>query len=240
MLSWCHDGMMTGRTQMTFIVAMVSQKGGVGKSTLARILATVFAGLGWNVKIGDLDISQATSFTWRTRRLQNNIEPDVPVEQFGSVSKALALADQYDMLILDGAPHSTSATRAIAQASHLTVIPTGLSLDDLPPAVVLAHDLVKQGIPRNKIVFALCKVGESTTEIEEARDYLKEAGYDILPGAIPEMTGYRRATDQGRALTETRYETLNHRAEEVAQGMVDRISTLAADTPKPHNKRSVA
>lgn len=223
---------------MTFIVAMVSQKGGVGKSTLARLLAREFAAQGWNVKIGDLDISQGTSFQWRTRRLQTKIEPDVPVEQFGSVDKALALADQYDMLILDGAPHSTSATRAIAQASHLTVIPTGLSLDDLPPAVVLAHDLVKQGVPRDKIAFAMCRVGDSAVEIEEARAYLGEAGYDILPGALPEKTAYRRATDEGRALTETRYESLNHRAEELAQGMVDRISQLS--TSKSQKKRSIA
>jgi chromosome partitioning protein len=225
------------KTPMALIVAMVSQKGGVGKSTLARILACEFAAQGWNVKIGDLDISQATSFQWNTRRLQNKIEPVVPVEQFGSVDKALALADQYDMLILDGAPHSTSATRSIAQASHLTVIPTGLSLDDLPPAVVLAHDLIKQSVPREKIVFALCRVGDSAIEIEEARAYLQDAGYEILPGAIPEKTGYRRATDEGRALTQTRYESLNHRAEEVAQGIVDRISQLSNTAKK---KRSVA
>src|ERR1039458_9868080 len=126
---------------MALIVAMVSQKGGVGKSTLSRLLACAFAGLGWNVKIGDLDIKQSTSFQWRTRRLQNKLEPDVPVEQFGSVTKALALVDQYDMLILDGEPHADSSTRAVAEKSQLVVIPTGLSLDDLNPAVVLAHDL---------------------------------------------------------------------------------------------------
>jgi chromosome partitioning protein len=225
---------------MAFIVAMVSQKGGVSKSTLARLLACEFAAQGWNVKIGDLDISQSTSFQWRTRRLQSKIEPDVPVEQFGTVEKALAIADQYDLLVLDGAPHSTSATRSLALASHLTVIPTGLSLDDLPPAVVLAHDLVKQGIPRQKIVFALCRAGDSALEIEEARAYLRETGFDILPGALPEKTAYRRATDEGRALTETRYKTLNRRAEELAQGMVDRISQLSTDTAKPRKKRSIA
>jgi chromosome partitioning protein len=73
-------------------------------------------------------------------------------------------------------------------------------------------------------------------EIEEARTYLQNAGYDVLPGAIPEMTGYRRATDKGRALTETRYDTLNHHAEEVIQGIVDRISHLSAS----NKKRSVA
>jgi chromosome partitioning protein len=222
---------------MALIVAMVSQKGGVGKSTLARILACEFAAQGWNVKIGDLDISQATSFQWRTRRLQNNIEPDVPVEQFASVTKALALADQYDMLVLDGEPHSTSKTKAIAEQSQLIVIPTGLSLDDLPPAVVLAHDLVKDGVPREKIVFALCRVGDSAFEIEEGRTYLQNAGYEVLPGAIPEKTAYRRATDKGRALTQTHYEHLNRRAEEVVQGIVDRISEVADTGTK---KRSIA
>jgi chromosome partitioning protein len=209
-----------------FIVSMISQKGGVGKSTLARILASVFAGLDWNVKLADLDISQGTSFRWRGRRLENNIEPDVPVEQFGTVAKVLALVDKYDLLVLDGAPHATKAT--------------GLSRDDLDPAVILAHDLVKSGVSRNNIVFALCKVGESTTEIDEARAFLGDAGYDILPGSIPERTGYRRAADQGRALTETRFASLNQRAEELAQGIVDRISQLSEDTAKTQRKRSAA
>jgi chromosome partitioning protein len=161
----------------------------------------------------------------------------VPVEQFGQVDRALALAGQYEMLIFDGAPHSTSATRAVAQASHLPVIPTGLSLDDLPAAVLLAHDLVKQGVPREKIVFALCRVGDSAVQIEGARAYLEEAGYAVLPGALPEKTAYILATDAGKALTETRYESLKRRAEEVAQGMVDRISQLSAAAGKPQKKK---
>lgn len=222
---------------MALIVSMVSQKGGVGKSTLARLLGCVFAALGWSVKIADLDIGQGTSFQWRSRRLEHQIEPDVPVEQFGNVDKALALAEQYDMLILDGAPHATSSTRAIADKSNLTVIPTGLSLDDLVPAVVLAHDLVKHGVPRERITFVLSRVGDSELEIEEARAYIEKAGYEVLPGALPEKTGYRRASDTGRALTETRFESLNHHAEQVAQGMVDRISQLTSTSNK---KRSIA
>jgi chromosome partitioning protein len=238
MSAWWHGG--GGVEMAAFIVSMISQKGGVGKSTLARILASVFASLDWNVKLADLDISQGTSFRWRGRRLENNIEPDVPVEQFGTVAKVLALADKYDLLVLDGAPHATKATQDIAKASHLNIIPTGLSRDDLDPAVILAHDLVKSGVPRNNIVFALCKVGESPTEIDEARAFLRDAGYDILPGSIPEKTGYRRAADQGRALTETRFASLNHRAEELAQGIVDRISQFSEDTAKTQRKRSAA
>src|SRR3954452_18354372 len=99
-----------GCPRMGIVTGGVSQKGGVGKSTNARMIAREFAAQDWRVKIGDLDISQATSFKWRTRRLQNAIEPDVPIEQFGRVDQALKVADQYDLLMLDGSTPATVAT----------------------------------------------------------------------------------------------------------------------------------
>jgi chromosome partitioning protein len=38
------------------------EKGGVGKSTLARLIAREYAATKWNGKIVDLDIGQGTSF----------------------------------------------------------------------------------------------------------------------------------------------------------------------------------
>jgi cellulose biosynthesis protein BcsQ len=55
---------------MGIVIGVVSQKGGVGKSTVARLVAREFAAQNWSVKIADLDISQATSFKWRARRLR--------------------------------------------------------------------------------------------------------------------------------------------------------------------------
>jgi chromosome partitioning protein len=209
---------------MTVIIGMVSQKGGVGKSTLARLTAREFATSGWNVKIADLDVSQGTSFNWQARRLQNTVEPTVAVERFGTVEQALRLALHYDLLILDGPPHSTAGTLRIAEGSDLVILPTGLSLDDLEPSVLLAHEMIKKGIPRSRIVFALCRVGDSESEIAEARDYIAQAGYTVLPGTIPEKIAYRRASDEGRTLTETRFPTLNERGDQLAQAIADRIT----------------
>lgn len=211
---------------MAVVIGIVGQKGGVGKSTMARLIAREYAASGWNVKIADLDVSQGTSFHWQARRLQRQIEPVVSVERFGTVEQALKTAPHYDLLILDGAPHSTAATLKIAQSSALVLLPTGLSLDDMEPSILLAHELVKKGIAKQLLAFALCRVGDSEPEIAEAREYIGKAGYRVLRGAIPEKIAYRRASDEGRALTETKFASLNQRSDVLAQDIIDHVSKL--------------
>ncbi|MCB1806605.1 MAG: ParA family protein, partial [Candidatus Competibacteraceae bacterium] len=170
---------------MPVYIGMVSQKGGVTKSTLARLIAREYAVGGWAVKIADLDVSQGTSYDWQARRLEAGITPEIPVERFSSVDAALKATGQYNLVVFDGAPHSTAGTKRIAQVSDVVILPTGPSLDDLKPTVLLAHSLVKEGVDRSKLYFALCRVGDSEAEITEARDYLTQAGYQVLEAAIP-------------------------------------------------------
>lgn len=212
---------------MALLVGVVSQKGGVGKSTLARIIAREYAAGGWNVKIADLDLSQSTSFNWQARRLGNNASPQVAVEQFATVADVRKVSDHYDLIVFDGAPHATAATLEIGRVSQFLVLPTGLALDDLEPTVRLAHELTRNRVPAEKIALALCRIGDSPAEIEEARAYVKRAGYFLLPGGIPERTAYRRASDLGRTLAETPFPSLNQRAEELAQAVINRIDKLS-------------
>jgi chromosome partitioning protein len=211
---------------MSLIIGCVSQKGGTGKSTLARLIAREYAAARWRVKIADLDIGQGTSFNWQSRRLQQEVKPVIAVERFGAVEEALKVAEHVDLLILDGPPHSTAGTLRIAQAADVVLLPTGLSLDDMQPSVLLAHELVKKRIPKAKVAFALCRVGESDTEISEGRQYIAEAGYKVLSGSIPEKIAYRRASDAGRALTETRFPSLNGRTDELAQSIVNHVAKM--------------
>jgi chromosome partitioning protein len=214
---------------MSLIIGVVSQKGGVGKSTVARLIAREYATAGWNVKIADLDIQQGTSFSWQGRRLQNGIEPTVQVERFANVDQALRIADHYDLLVLDGPPHATAGTARIAASSDLLVLPTGLALDDLEPTVLLAHELSKSGIRPERIAIVFCRVGDSKAELNEAARYIEQAGYVLLPEHLPEKVGYRRAADEGHALTETRYAGLNEKADRLAQAIIDRISALTEE-----------
>ena len=208
---------------MAHIIGLISQKGGVGKSTLARLLAREFAAQGWTVKIADLDISQATCAEWCRLRQAFEKTPEVRVETFGRVDQALADADRFDLILLDGAPHATAATMEIARKSDLVVIPSGLAVDDLRPGVVLAHELTDKGVPAQRIVFTFTRVGDSAAALDDARTFVQRAGYEVCAGTMPDRVGYQRALNQGLAPTETQHPSLNKRAEEVAQDIVDRL-----------------
>ncbi len=208
------------------LIGVVSQKGGVGKSTLARLIACQYALAGWKVKIADMDTAQGTTYDWQSRRLENDVQPEIAVEQFSSVDRALRLADGYDLMIFDSKGHATKDTLQIAAASDLVILPTGTSLDDLKPTVRLAHELKQKGANISKLAVALCRVGDSEAEIQEAADYIKEAGYYLLPGEIPEKTSYRRASDAGRPVAETPFQSLNAKAVTLIQSIVNRTTHL--------------
>jgi chromosome partitioning protein len=205
---------------MTSVIAFVSQKGGVGKSTLARALGREAAAGGLRVKVADLDTQQGTTVDWNRARLDAGIEPSISVESFKTAAQALAVADHFDILILDGPARTSQATLDIAKAASLVVQPTGASLDDLRPAVREFHALVKAGIPRDRLTFALNRIGTDAEEAD-ARAYLIEAGYSVLAGCLVERPAYRKAQNGGHAVTETRYAALNSRADALIQSLID-------------------
>lgn len=167
---------------MAAIVAFVSQKGGVGKSTLARALAREAAAGGLRVKVADLDTQQGTAVDWHRLRLSQGIEPVVSVEAFATAAQALEAAKGYDLLIIDGPARTSSATLDIARAADLIVQPSGASRDDLIPAVREFHALTKAGVPNDRLAFALNRIGTPAEEVA-ARVYLQQAGYTVLDGA---------------------------------------------------------
>jgi chromosome partitioning protein len=207
---------------MSIIIAFVSQKGGVGKSTLARALAREAGVGGLKCKIADLDTQQGTCVDWHRIRLGAGIEPVIAVEAFATADQALKEAAQYDLLIIDGPARTSKGTLAIAKLAHLVVQPTGSSGDDLRPAVREFHALVQEGIPKEKLIFALNHIGTPAEE-GEARAYIVKAGYTVLDGSLPERPAYRKAQNSGHAVTETSYAGLNAKADALIQALIDKV-----------------
>lgn len=205
------------------IMSLISQKGGVGKSALARLLAVEVIKAGWTAKIADLDPAQGTSTKWKARRDQAGLQPDVAVEKFRTVDRALKESGRYDLLILDGPAHAEQGGKAMAKASDLVVIPTGYSLDDMEPQIEAAFELEEAGVDPERVLFVFCRAKGSDTEDKAARAYLIKARMTVLEPVFPELASIRQGHAEGRAASEVPFPKVQQKAVEVAQGIVDQL-----------------
>ena len=98
----------------------------------------------------------------------------------------------------------------------------------LHPAVLTFHEMVRYGIPRDRLVFVLCKIGTEAEEAE-ARTYIAQAGFDALAGSIPERPAYRQAQNIGLTITETRFPQLNRRADVIWNKGTNRAQFLTGE-----------
>lgn len=207
---------------MPVIVSFVGQKGGVGKSTLARAFAAVAARGKLKVKLADLDVNQQTSVRWaRTRTARGNGYP-VEAEAYTTYEDVLAKVHGIDLIIVDTPGHASPVTLEIARTSQVVILPTGASTDDLYPTVLLLYELEQMGIPKERLAVALCRLLEQREE-HAARKYIETAGYEALVGSVPERAGYRSAHNLGQSITETSDQTLNRRARTLMESLLEKV-----------------
>lgn len=222
-----------------FIISVLSQKGGVGKSTLSRLLGVEFGrmdGGTWDVKIADLDVAQGTSYQWMQRRAANGISPDVRVEAM-RLDKALKDADNFHVMVLDCAGYTSTDTGRAAKASTLIIVPCGTGVDDLQPTVGVLRELQRAGVNPKRMLVVLTGTQDSDAEIAEARTYITDAGFQVAPTTLAEKTLYRRGLDVGQALSEVKHKGLAERAQQLFADMIKPLESL---TQEPDTKKENA
>ena len=207
---------------MTQILGLISQKGGVGKSTLARAIACEAQKADLNVKIADFDLQQGTFTKWHQRRLQSDLNEVGSVEMFKSVKAALEAAEGFDMMIMDGEGRASEKTLEIAKVADLVIIPCGVSNDDTEPTCELAKALVDKGISRSKIVVTLSRVG-SDASANRAREDIQARGFTVVDGYIPEKTSYADAQYVGKSILETRHKSVNDKSQTFIDTLIEII-----------------
>ena len=208
---------------MAIKIGVLSQKGGVGKSTLVRALAVEYARNEWAVKVADMDLKQKTTTDWNCTRLENGFSPSLAVEPFSKVSDVLKQDHHFDLIIFDGAGQADNQTLEIAKICDFIILPTGVTRDDLMPQIKLAHEFRRKGIPKEKIGVSLSRVGGSIAEMEAAIEFVNDAGY-YYAGMVQERTSVGQCHDNGFAANETRYETINTVIDKLIQNIGDKIN----------------
>ena len=102
-------------------IALISQKGGVGKSTLAVHLAALAAERE-KVILMDLDL-QGSAMEWANRR--GDRPPVIMAAHPASIAREIerAAAEGYEAVFIDTAPHADHAALQAARAADLIMIP---------------------------------------------------------------------------------------------------------------------
>jgi chromosome partitioning protein len=206
----------------TRVVGVLSQKGGVGKSTLCQLIACEAAAAGKQAKILDFDVKQMTSTDWVRARLDRDLQPAIDAEPVKNVAKALKHTSGYDLVVLDGAAGSPKRTAELVAACDLVVLPTGASRADLIPGLALARRITDMDASAGAPVFALCRI-MTASETADARTAIDTAGFETLPGELIERPGYRAAQNFGRSASETAFPSLNDRARALARSILARL-----------------
>lgn len=209
------------------IIACLSQKGGVGKSTLARLIARTYAAGGWSVKIADFNTRQGTSLDWVAIREREQVDPVIQAAAY--TSPTAMKREGVDLVVADGRPDSDQSSLDIARMATLNVLPTGLTLDDLKPQLLFARELLEKGIDHRRVMFVLNKTGESDVALEEARAYLQTSGLYVAEQDLSTRVGYQYAQNTGRAASESKYPSLNEKADTLAAQIVDRVNLLTGE-----------
>ena len=191
-------------------VAIVSQKGGSGKTTVAVHLAVCAELAGKSAAIIDLD-PQASALEWRSRREAET--PEVVTATPGQLAALLKSAEENgaDLTIIDTAPHSDRVAIAAAALADLILIPCRPSAFDVA-AIGTTLNLMKltKALDRTVILLNAAPSRGSITDAAEAG--LSEI-VTVVPVRLHHRAAYSHAINSGNSVEE--YDPHGKAAEEI-------------------------
>lgn len=188
------------------IVALLNQKGGVGRTTLALHLAGEWALRGKRVTLIDAD-PQSSALDWSKQRAGENV-----ARLFGVVGltrdtlhrEAPKIARTADHVVIDGPPRVAGLTRSALLAADLVVIPVQPSpLDGWASAEMLAL-LREARIYRPQLAarFVLNRCDARTVIARETTEALADHDPPVLVSTIGQRVVFADAAQSGRLVFE--------------------------------------
>jgi chromosome partitioning protein len=178
-------------------IALIAQKGGVGKTTVAVNLAVA---AGAKAALFDLD-AQESAVIWADRRKAEAPHVEFLTERRLSDGLKAAAEQGFILAIIDTPPAAGPEAFTAAQAADLVLIPCRPSLVDLD-AIRRTAQLIKSVGITAYVIFNAAPPG-ATTLLEDARAIVEATGLIVAPVVLRERSAYRAAWPLGKGVTET-------------------------------------
>ena len=191
-------------------IALIAQKGGTGKTTLALSLAVAAVQRGRTVAVVDLD-PQASAANWADRRVL-----DVPAVVSAHVPRLQNVIDTarqngVDLILIDTPGKSEQAALAAAKVADLVLIPCRPQIHDIETLTATKEIIdLAGGRPAFVILNAVPPQGRRH---EEAQAAIQDMGLTVCPAILVQRAAFGDAPNAGQSASE--YEPGGKAAQEI-------------------------
>lgn len=185
------------------VIAVLNQKGGSGKTTIATHLARAFQFAGSSVVLIDSD-PQGSARDWAAARDEQSLSV-IGIDR-PTIERDMRSLAKTDFAVIDGAPQAADLAISAIKAAHFVLIPVQPSPYDIWAAAELV-DLVKQRIEvtdgKLQAAFVVSRAIHGTNLGREIGDALDGYGLPVLSTRIAQRVIYPGTAATGRTVFDT-------------------------------------
>lgn len=183
---------------MTKIIAILNQKGGVGKTTIATNLGVSLLKQDKKVLLVDSD-PQGSLRDWNEAN-EGKIINVIGLDRETIAKDIEGVKQGYDIVIIDGAPQSSKLAGASIKAADIVIIPVTPSPYDVWACadlveIIKARQEVANGHPL--CYFLISRARKGTTLGDEVRSALSEYNIPILTAFTTHREVYAKTASDG-------------------------------------------
>jgi chromosome partitioning protein len=186
------------------ILAVLNQKGGVGKTTLTLHVAAGLALQGARVLVVDAD-PQGSARDWAAARTVLPLFPVVGLDRPTLHRDVPTLAADYDHVVIDGPPRTTEVTRSALLAADVVLIPVQPSPYDVWACAQLVTLLKEASVFKEtlKSVFVISRKIVNTAIGRDVGEALAAYALPVLHTAIAQRVAFAESAATGQTVLET-------------------------------------
>lgn len=193
---------------MSKIIAVATQKGGAGKSTIACNLAVIYANMGKKTLLLDSDL-QGSSMDFRA--IRSEVEN---IKQFSAtqiltptINKDIQTFSNFDIIIIDVGGKNTKTFRSALVSADIVIIPIQPSPFDLWATEETLETIsqIQQLKPLKAfLLLNMVVVGTSiSTEVTDIiNQYVEQYDVPLLSSQLSFRTGFKYSIAEGLGITE--------------------------------------